>query len=151
MKGFSLLETLIVIAILAVLAAISSGIYWGFIKKTELDSTAKTIIFDLKNVRAKSMAGESGLKWGARFVNAVDDYYETFSTPTTYESASTTIEATVYLPSGVSFTNPVPSSSSTIIFNKIRGTIGATTTISASSTQSDEGRIITITPIGNIY
>lgn len=150
MKGFSLLETLTVIAILAVLAAISSGIYTGFIRKTELDSAAKTIIFDLKNVRAKSMSGESGLKWGARFINSADDYYETFSTPTIYESASTTIEETIYLPSGISFTYPVPSSSSTVIFDKIRGTISATTTISASSTEGD-GRTITITPIGNIY
>lgn len=148
MKGFTLLEALIVIAILAVLSTLGFGLYRNFVKSSELDLLAKEIAFDLKSVQAKSMAGEKGLKWGIHFVNVSNDYYELFSTPADYSSASTTIDIVVYLPGAAYFTDPT--ASSTILFNKIRGTIAATSTVSVSSPEGDI-KTVTVTPVGNIY
>ncbi len=118
-KAFSLLEVLIVIAILSILAVGGAGFYRSFIKSAEIGLVAKNIVSDLKGARAKSMAGEDGLKWGVHFINGAEDYYEIFSTPTNYSSASTTISETDYLPGAIYFTSPSDSSSSTVIFGKI--------------------------------
>ncbi len=149
-SGFSLLEVLIVIAILSVLAVAGAGFYRSFIKSAEIGLVAKNIISDLKDARAKSMAGENGLKWGVHFINGNEDYYEIFSTPADYSSASTTIDETDYLPGAIYFTSPANLSSSTVIFGKINGTTTATTTIGISSSE-EEVKTITITPIGTIY
>lgn len=147
-KGFTLVEVLLVTGILVVLAATIVSFYWDYAKRSELDLTAKEIIYDLKGVQASAMAGEDSLRWGIHFVNSADDYYELFSTPTDYSDVSVVIKATNYLASGVYFTQPV--SSSTIIFDRIRGTTAATSTIIISSLAGGT-KIITITPIGNIY
>ena len=149
-SGFSLLEVLIVIAILSVLAVAGAGFYRSFIKSAEIGLVAKNIISDLKDARAKSMVGENGLKWGVHFINGNEDYYEIFSTPADYSSASTTIDETDYLPGAIYFTSPANLSSSTVIFGKINGTTTATTTIGISSSE-EEVKTITITPIGTIY
>ena len=148
MSAFTLLEALIVVAILSVLAFAGFGLYRNFVKSSELDLLTKEIIFGLKNVQVKAMAGDKGLKWGIHFVNDSSDYYEFFSTPADYSSASTTIDNVFYLPGAAYFTNPT--TSSTVLFNKIRGTIAATTTVSVSSPDGDI-KTITVTPIGNIY
>ncbi|MEK9154844.1 MAG: type II secretion system protein [Patescibacteria group bacterium] len=146
-KGFSLLELLLVVGILSIISLVAFGAYRDFVKNSGLDSIAKGIIFDLKGARAKAMTAENNLKWGAHFINSTDDYYEIFSTPTDYSSASTTIDSTVYLGGNISFSEPAVSS--TIIFAKIKGTISATTTITVIS--ESNSKTITVTPIGNIY
>ena len=150
MKGFSLLEVLIVVGILAVLAGIGTGFYFNYAKERELEASAKNIIFDLKQAQAKAMAGEESRKWGAHFINNSEDYYEIFSTPTDYNDASKAIETTSYLASSISFTAPVASASSTVIFDKIKGTTVGTSIITISS-MSGGTKTITVTAGGNIY
>ncbi|MBI4812427.1 prepilin-type N-terminal cleavage/methylation domain-containing protein [Candidatus Falkowbacteria bacterium] len=147
-KGFSLLELLLVIGILAVLASIGFGFYQGFVRGSEVDLAAKEIVFNLKKAQAKSMAGEDGKKWGAHFVNGASDYYEIFSTPTDYNDGAKTIESTVYLSGGVSFTEPAVSSD--IIFDKIRGTLSSQSSVVVSS-PAGGSKTITVTTMGNIY
>ncbi|OGM90724.1 hypothetical protein A2999_00615 [Candidatus Wolfebacteria bacterium RIFCSPLOWO2_01_FULL_38_11] len=147
MKGFTLLEILIVFAILAILSAISVGFYKNYAINSEMDLVKKAMIANLKQARSKSMTGEEGLKWGIHFINSEDDYYEIFSTPADYSSASTTIFSATYFPKTISFIEPI--TSSTIIFNKINGMISATSTVIFSSQIATS--TITITPAGNIY
>ncbi|HBB57012.1 TPA: hypothetical protein DEW47_04055 [Patescibacteria group bacterium] len=148
-KGFTLLELVIVIGILAVIAAVSSPLLRGIIKKIEVDSSSQSIVAFLKEARTNAMTGMSGRKWGVHFVNGVnDDYYEVFSTPTGYNDAEKTINSIAYLPQGIYFTDPVATAD--IIFGKIAGTTTATTTISLSSPDGIT-KTITVTPTGTIY
>lgn len=142
--GFTLLELLIVMAILAILGTISVGYFGNFARSITMTELETKLASDLKEVRAKSINGEGDLKWGAHFVSGVDNYYELFSTPTDYASPSKTVTATNFLSNGIVFTTPSAGNNIDIIFDKIYGSttpaaitifssgIYATTTISSN-------------------
>lgn len=138
LRGFSLLELLIVIALMSVLLAAGSGFYRNFGRNVELSSTSQNIAADLRQMQAKSMAGESGYKWGVRFVKNASgsDYYLSFST----DGTNSTTTATTTLSSGIRFVDPA-SGYKDIIFNKILGTINTATTTSITL----EGAVATTT------
>jgi prepilin-type N-terminal cleavage/methylation domain-containing protein len=143
-QGFSLLELLIVIAIVAVLATVGAGSYRNF--------ASQGIAADLKQMQSKAMTGEGGYKWGVHFVNGTpDDYYLLFSTAsTTYTTDGTsTTTATTTLSKTILFSDPVAGTSKDIIFNKISGTISSATTTVITS----EGAFATttVTSVGTIY
>lgn len=146
-KGFSLLELLIVFAILGVIAGIGSSFYINYNKNVEINSTAQNINFNLKQAQSKSMIGEGSFKWGIHFVNGATDYYEIFSTPTDYSNVLKVIAFTFYLPNNIIFTDPATSSSKDIIFNKISGsTTASSVTISSGSTN----KTVSVSIIGGI-
>lgn len=146
--GFSLLELLLVVAVLAILGSIGSAYYFNVVKNIELSTAASGIISDLQRTQSSSMAGESGMRWGIHFVNGSDDYYQIFSTPTDFANASTTIASIIYLPQQVVFSDPSDSSNKDIIFERITGTAALATVVIASS---DNSRTITVPAIGKPY
>ena len=146
MRGFTLFEMLLVIAVITVLSTIAFGYYYNFGKNVELDTVSYTLKSDLRRARSSAMASEDGLKWGVHLVNAGSDYYEVFKTTTTY--ANGTVMQTVYLPKAVVFLEPQEGMAHDALFNKINGTTSATTIILASSGRSTT---ITITTGGTVY
>jgi len=146
-NGFSLLELLIVISIVAVLGAVGVGFYLNYAKNIEIKTVANTLVSDLKQAQAKSMAGVGGFKWGIHLVNGDTDYYETFSSPSDYSDVSKSIVSTKYLSKGVLFSDPASSSTKDIIFNKITG---ATTEASITLSSSEVTKKISISSVGSI-
>ena len=142
-KGITLIETLLVIGVLAILAVTGSSIYRNYSKNVELEANASAIISDLKSVQSKSMNGEEGLKWGIRFVNGTDDYYEIFSTATDYLGG--TVKRRAYLTDRITFSSPTDD----IIFDKIRGTVDAQKQVVL--TFEGTNKTITVTTLGTIY
>jgi len=143
-NGITLIETLLVIGILAVLAVASSGIYRNYSKNVELEANAGAIVSDLKSVQSKAINGEEGLKWGIHFVNSDDDdYYEIFSTDTDYLGGI--VKRKAYLTGRITFSSPTDD----IIFDKIRGTVDVQKQVVL--TFEETNRTITVTPIGTIY
>ncbi len=147
-SGFSLLEILIVMAILAIIGAIGSGIYANYGRGIELNSVAESVSFDLKLAQSKSMVGEGGFLWGLHFVNgSPQQYYEIFSTPTNYADVGKVVVATTTLASSVKFTTPATASSLDIIFNKISG---STTGSSVVITNQSGSKTISVSSVGAI-
>lgn len=151
-SGFTLLEVLITTAILVAVTWIVNGYYRNFAKSRELDIAAKSVSFSLRSSQSRAIAGEDLKKWGIHFVNGVaafDDYYEIFSTPTTYADVATVVDQTVYLPSSVAFSDPATNSVKDIIFDRIKGSISVSTTVSIISEGAT--KVITVNAQGNIY
>lgn len=148
--GFSLLELLIVVAIVASLAAAGTGFYRGIVKNMEIQSVSKVLAEDLRLMRSKSMIGEGSSKWGAHIVNVSggSQYYELFSTPTTYADIAKAVMSTTTLSVGVTFSDPSAGTSKDIIFSKVAGATTATTIVLLSEGLT---QTLAISSIGTIY
>jgi len=147
-RGFTLLEIVLVMGILAILASVSFGFYRNFARSIELESTSTTLIADLKSAQAKSMAGTDNRKWGIHIVNGTSDYYELFSTPSTYSDPTASVSETVYLPGSIQFSSPTEGNTRDVLFTKITG---AATAASVSLIFQATTRDITIKSVGTIY
>jgi prepilin-type N-terminal cleavage/methylation domain-containing protein len=152
LRGFTLLEVLIVVAVLAILSAISTPIFRGFLKKNELDSVTQGIVYDLKRARANAMSGENGLKWGIRFNSATNSYYyQVFSSPGLFSNASTSIESTIYLPKQIIFSEPAGSSTKDIIFERISGSVSASSSVTIFNSADNMTKTVNVNMSGNVY
>ncbi len=120
--GFTLLELMLVIAILVGIALFSKDFYGSFALDNMIDNQARTIAFDLRNVRDRAMNGQDNNNWGIRFINSSSDYYQIFSTPTNYSDVAKVIESDNYLNNNIKFSSPAEGNNIDIIFNKITGT-----------------------------
>lgn len=145
-KGLTILELLIVIVLIVILGTTGIGFYRNYVKTIEIESTAETIISDLKTVREKSMSGENDLKWGIHFVNGENDYYQIFSTATDFNEAS--IITTIFLPSSISFFTPTEGQIIDVIFNKISGITTSTSIVIFSEGKT---KTININNQGNVF
>lgn len=123
-KGFTLMETIIVIGITAVIAGIGISSYIGQQRAKLLDSAAKEIVGYLRYAQQKSITQEDGGQWGVHFENPADgkDFYalytgETYSSPT----------ETKYLPAGITFQTPCLGDSVDMSFEKLIGFLSAET------------------------
>ena len=69
-KGFSLIEIIISISILAIIS--SSAFVWfvSYQRQTELDSVSKIIISVLRDAQSRSTSGTDNKKWGVLFDNS---------------------------------------------------------------------------------
>lgn len=148
MRGLTLLEVLIVVAIISILGVAGVCYYRNYGKDVEVISVAHRLISDVRSARSRAIAGESQRRWGVHAVNGAQDYYQIFSTPTNYADATTTIDSTVYLSAGITFSDPADSATKDILFSGIAGTTTATTTSLSSQTQNVT---ITITGSGTVY
>lgn len=135
--GFSLLELMLVVAILAILGTAGFGMYHNFVKNVELSSMTQTIRTDLKSARSKAQAGNENYRWGIHFVNGTNDYYEVFSTPTNYADVGKEVRETIYLRGGVKFSDPMEDNNKDVIFARISGTTTAATVAVTFSGQTE--------------
>lgn len=127
--GFTLLELMLVIAILVILATMSRDFFGNFVPGVQLEDNAKTIIYDLRNTRDKAMNGQDDRLWGIHFINGASDYYEIFSTPTDYNDVAKTVILSSYLKNNIIFSSPAESSNLDIIFGKISGQVASSSVI----------------------
>lgn len=128
-RGFTLVETIIVIAIMAVIVAISLFSLLGYRNRANLDSTVRKVSALLREAQSRSVAQESGAAWGVHFENSTNTmpfyalFYDLYGSSTVVERYS--------LPNLVGYaTSSLGQGSSTeITFAQISGLPSASTSL----------------------
>jgi len=125
--GFSLLELVIVITIIAILGTVGFVKLTDYFTRNNLEKDAQKIAFTLKNARDRSISQDRGFQWGVHFENPANGkgFYELFA-GTSYPG-QTIIRNN--LNTGVEFLNPSASSTLDILFSKVTGLASVSTTI----------------------
>ena len=164
--GFTLLEVIITIAVLAVMFVMVSGYYGNVTKSIDLDAAASSIVSDLRNAQAKAMAGRdsdanggAADDWGICFRNPstgdTNDRYQIYSSPTfTCDTGgnveAVTLKSTIYLPNGITFSTPAAPAAISVVFTKITGAATVSSGSTIVITGGGQSKTITITTEGVI-
>ena len=150
MRGFTLIELVLAIAILGILSGITFSIYSNFQWDVKIDEEANHIKYVLRQAQSKAIFGENSASWGVRFVNpsASAQYYNLFWGDS-FAVGTTTDQ--YFLPAGVIFTNPPSGSNLDAIFSKRSGAASSSAiTIGIKTTVSDITKNIFVSPKGLI-
>lgn len=123
LKGFTLIELIITISIIAVLGVIASINLVGYREVRILDSAAKVAEAAVKSAQQKAISQENASQWGVNFVRQgiAPDYYNIY-----YGTSSATgiITAITTIPSSVRI-----NMTTDLIFSKLKGSIPQQTVI----------------------
>ena len=77
-KGFTLMELVLVIAILGIIAGLGIGNYANFLRQSSLDSAANEIVAKLREAQTNSQASSDNYAWGVEFDTTNKDRYVIF-------------------------------------------------------------------------
>ncbi|MEK7103037.1 MAG: type II secretion system protein [Patescibacteria group bacterium] len=146
-RGFTLLELMVVLGVMAVLLAATAGYYRGFSTNVELDAATRVLRADLRDVSSRATTGQDTRKWGLHLVNGATQYYELFSTPSNYADGAKVVYTTTRLPGNVVFTAPAPSSTLDVVFDRITG---ATSVATITLALEGKSSTITVSALGTI-
>lgn len=104
MRGFTLVELVISVSLLALFAVISVVYFVNLQKDTDLEVVARKVVSGLRETQVRSMAGERTSEWGVFFstTTPTENFFSLFHGPT-YASATAT--TTAYIPFNLRFSN----------------------------------------------
>ncbi len=134
--GFTLVELILVIALMVVIILISVLSLGGRKGKTELDGITKQIVGQLREAQSKSASQVNSTTWGVRIDNATSGaFFGTFSSST---YTTTTKTSYTRLPRNISYvTSTLPVGAyREIFFTQISGAPSTTTIISLQLTDT---------------
>lgn len=142
LKGFTLLELLIVVAIIGLLTGVAIPAFSAFTRRQALTQAAKNLKTDLRAVQNRAVSGVEGQRWGVHLVQGTTNY-EIFSTSSYVYS----VGQTKNLPSGVqvSALSRHAGGQSNVVFDRLTGTVGV---YQNNGTQLGSDIIITLTLSG---
>lgn len=130
MKGFTLLEVILSLAIVAILTGLSLPVYRTLMIKNDLDTAAVTIAQSLRRAQTLSQAVDGNTSWGVK----VQSGSITLFKGTSYASRDSSFDETFDTPGSISF-----SGVQEVVFSKFSGeaqTTGTATLASESDTRS---------------
>jgi prepilin-type N-terminal cleavage/methylation domain-containing protein len=131
-KGFTLIEIMVTLAIIVVVAVVTTLNLASNRNKRTLDSTTQQVATLLRQAESNSLAQNQNASWGVHFDNITSTaaFYELFYSFNASYASSTKVGHYV-LPSGICYaTSSIAVGSSTdIIFNGLSGAPSASTSI----------------------
>lgn len=147
-KGYSLAETLIVTAIIVILAAVSMVSFVNRRNQSQLSSTASSMAGLLREAQSRSVAQSSSTSWGVHFENSTttSPFFALFAS----QYASSSNYGYYALPAWVGYaTSSIGSGSyAEVKFSQISGTLIGSSSISIHLRQSNSEASSTISISG---
>lgn len=142
-KGFSYVQLLLVIGLLAVLAAVASPYYFNWQARQQVRTTSAMLWSDLHYVQSRAMQLEQAATWGVHIDNSVHQYVLFHGS--TYSSSDPYNETITYS-NGVTMTP-----STDIVFAGLTGVVTSDVNITiTSNTLTSESQTISINVEGLI-
>ncbi|OGY56642.1 MAG: hypothetical protein A2119_00365 [Candidatus Colwellbacteria bacterium GWA2_46_10] len=108
-KGFTLVELLIVMGILAILAVVATSNYFAYRNRVNIDGEGSKAVEYFREAITRARSQQDGVDWAIHIDNGASDYYELLS-----GGATGTPVDRIYLSSGVAFTATTSSSTVTL-------------------------------------
>ncbi|HOF50160.1 MAG TPA: hypothetical protein PLH22_00490 [Candidatus Colwellbacteria bacterium] len=148
-SGFSLVEIVLVFAMMAIIVTASVSNLLGVRNKYALDTTAEKIVFDLRLARENARGQKDGTAWGVRLNNDSNGkFFEVFSGDN-YASGVRSLRTA--LSSGVKFLTPAEGTNADVVFAKVTGLPASSYSITIGSENlASITKIITINANGTI-
>lgn len=137
-RGFTLIEVLIAVAIMAILGLIALSAYNTLTKQVDLDSTSQSIISTLQLARSQTLASEGDTRYGVHFDSG---QYVLFAGDT--YTAGDPANKVYPLSSSEIYLVNLNGGGNEVIFDRIRGTTSQDGSISLRLTETPS-RTITI-------
>jgi prepilin-type N-terminal cleavage/methylation domain-containing protein len=139
-RGFTLIEVLLSVTILAMLVGLSLPVYETFVRRNDLDLTAQATVSAIRRAEAYSRSVNQDSQWGIELVAPGITVFK----GDTYATRDAAFDEIIMLPNSISV-----SGISEIVFAKLSATPNATGTISFTTTTNDT-RTITINGKGMV-
>lgn len=137
-KGFTLLEVMLSMAVIAALAAIGLPVYQSLQVRNDLDIAAETIAQGGRRAQVLSTASDGDAEWGLRVQTGSVVIFRGAS----YAARDAAYDETYDLPASI-----VPSGVTEVIYAKLSGAPSATGTVTLTG-NNNETRTITINSKG---
>lgn len=155
-EGFSLVELLVVIGIVAIISTIGVNSFLNFKQSKTLDVEVDTVVAEIRGVMSRARAQQDGLQWWIHFQNtsgAANDFYTICSGAYTTSGTKCDEEGGTRfsirtLPAGIIFLDPVEGASKDVVFAKATGLPTEDKTIAISFNQF--GKTIEVNSNGNV-
>ena len=142
--GFSLLETIITLAILAVVSTILVYAFSSFRAAQDLSEAHANIIGMIKDARARTLASDANSNYGVHFEISRAVLFKGNS----YSSSDPNND--IYFLPATTELNPINLTSSAVdtVFTRLNGTTTTSGTITIRSLRNSATRVITLEPTG---
>lgn len=145
-KGFTLIEVLIVISIMAIISMILVSSFSLFNKSQALDKDADLIVESLEEARSKTLASHNASQYGVYFASTTI----TIFTGTTYSSSSSTNRDFPLTLTDRVLSISLFGGGNNVVFNRLTGETGQYGTVVISSPTTSRTRTVTIHKTGVI-
>ncbi|MEK7510561.1 MAG: type II secretion system protein [Patescibacteria group bacterium] len=129
-KGFTLIETLVVLGMFFAAVALAVPVFRSFQKESDLSNATHQIQNILKLAQSKTIASESESKYGVSFNTALTPHRYTLFQGNSYASRDPAFDQVFILPTSVEIFLISLGAGSEAVFDRIQGTTSQSGTIS---------------------
>lgn len=150
-KGFTLIETIVIICILVILISIAIPVMNSIGDKSSLENIVIEVVNSLKLAKARTIGSEGDSPWGIYFNTTTPYKYIVFQ-GTNYDSRDTTLDESHALPKNIMFSSlNLDGGVEEIVFDKVTGKTGAFGTVILDyETGTSEPKTVYIENSGNV-